>query len=255
MVSLPLRRLLAVLCLLLPTLAAAEARDVRVFAAASLSDALRDVGDAFKAATGHRLVLVSAGSSTLARQIEAGARADIFLSADEDWMQYLQVRNLIQPATRRRLLTNTLVLVVPAGRAREVHIASGGAWLRDLGSGRVAVGDPAHVPVGKYARTALEALAVWHEIKPRLATALDTRAALALVERGEAVAGIVYASDATASRAVRVAAVFPAIGQLDISYPVALLAGARDPAALQAYRFLCGPRAEAVFARHGFAQP
>ena len=234
---------------------ALRAEDVRVFAAASLATAMGDVAIAFAAASGYRMRLVLAGSSTLARQIEAGARADIFISADNDWMDHLAARDLIDNATRRALLGNRLVVVVAAERAVELAVAGNGDWLQQLGNGRIAMGDPAHVPVGKYSKAALKSLGHWRQVRRRLAPALDTRAALALVERGEAVAGLVYATDAAASARVRVAAALPPGSYPSIAYPVARLTAAGGAAPEAAYRFICGAAAAAIFRRHGFESP
>lgn len=230
----------------------AQARDVMIFAAASLANAMQDISTAYRDKSGHAIKLVLAGSSTLARQIEAGARADIFLSADEGWMDYLEGRQLISTPTRQSLLSNDLVLIVPADDSRVVTFDQGRDWLEKLGHGRIAVGDPSHVPVGRYARAALQKLGVWSSIRPRLATALDTRGALALVVRGEAIAGITYATDAAASRKVRIAAKFPSASHPVISYPIARLATAGGKPARQAFQFFTGSAAREIFKRHGF---
>ncbi len=247
-----LLRLVCFVSVLIATVATAQARDVKVFAAASLSDAMAAVAEAFAQKSEHRIKLVLAGSSTLARQIEAGAGADIFLSADEDWMAYLADRKLVDRSSWRQLLINNLVLVVPNGQTAKLDIAADGKWLTQLGKGRIAVGDPAHVPVGKYAMAALKVLGVWPIARQRLATALDTRAALALVERGEAVGGIVYATDARVSQTVTVAGEFPQETSPRIAYPVARLAGKDDAAVDAVYRFVIGPAAGRIFRHYGF---
>jgi len=247
-----LLRLVCFVSVLMVTVATAQARDVKVFAAASLSEAMAEVGAAFSQQSKHRIKLVLAGSSTLARQIEAGADADIFLSADESWMNYLAERKLVDRLSQRRLLTNSLVLVMPVTQQKVVKIEADGQWLTQLVSGRIAVGDPAHVPVGKYAMSALKALGAWPVARKRLATALDTRAALALVERGEAVAGIVYSTDAQASHGVAVAGRFPEATSPQISYPIARMVHATHEAALAAYAFICSPKAGRIFRQHGF---
>lgn len=232
-----------------------RADDVRVFAAASLATAMTDVARAFETASGHRMRMVLAGSSTLARQIEAGAQADIFISADNDWMDHLAARDLIDRTTRRALLGNRLVLVVAAEQPVKLAVTGNGDWLKQLGNGRIAMGDPAHVPVGKYTRAALQNLGHWGHVKRRLAPALDTRAALALVERGEAVAGFVYATDAAASTRARIAGVVPSGSYPPIAYPVARLKAVSGAAAVAAYRFICGAAAAAIFKQHGFEIP
>lgn len=247
-----LPRLLCFVSVLMVTVATAQSREVKVFAAASLSDALGDVATAFSVHSHHRLKLVLAGSSILARQIEAGADADIFLSADEAWVDYLAERKLVDGASRRVLLTNNLVLAVSKERTISIAIDAGGQWLAKIGDGRIAVGDPAHVPVGKYARSALKSLGTWERVRGRIATALDTRAALALVERGEAVAGIVYATDVKASSGVKVAARFPKLEGPKIAYPIVRLSKAADDATDAALKFIKSSKAGEIFQYHGF---
>ncbi|MEM7750015.1 MAG: molybdate ABC transporter substrate-binding protein [Pseudomonadota bacterium] len=247
-----LLRLVCFVSVLIASVATAQGRDVKVFAAASLSDAMAAVAEAFAQQSEHRIKLVLAGSSTLARQIEAGADADVFLSADEEWMDYLADRKLIDRSSQRPLLKNSLVLVVPGGQNAKLAIAADSKWLTQIGQGRIAVGDPAHVPVGKYAMAALKALGAWPVVRRRLATALDTRAALALVERGEAVAGIVYATDARASQSVTIAGQFPQAISSSIAYPVARLAAKDNPVVNAAYRFITGPKAGRIFRHYGF---
>lgn len=225
-----------------------------VFAAASLTDALRELAALWQR-QGHAPVRLNfAASSLLARQIAAGAPADIFASADEAWMDALARQNLIVPDSRRDLLFNRLVLIVPAGTPAHVTIARGFDLAALLGpGGRLAVGDPAHVPAGIYAKQALMRLGVWPSVADRLAPAADVRAALLLVARGEAPAGIVYETDARASREVAVAGTFPEWSHDRITYPFAIVRG-HDGAEARAWmRFLEGKDARAVFARYGFA--
>lgn len=231
----------------------ARAQAVTVFTAASLTDAMRTIAASW-AKQGHPAPLLSfAASSTLARQIEQGAPANIFASADEQWMDYLASRNLIVPETRKDLLGNELVLVVPADRARRVAIGPGLDLVTLLGpDGRLAVGDPANVPAGIYARQALTKLGLWDAVKARLAPAEDVRAALFLVERGEAAAGIVYATDAKANQAVSVAGVFPPDSHDPIRYPFAIVRPGDTAEARALLRFIEGPEAMAVFAQRGF---
>ena len=249
-----LLRLMCIVFGLTVAVATAQARDVTVFAAASLADAMAAVAKSFSAQSEHRIKIVLAGSSTLARQIEAGANADLFLSADEAWMSYLEERQLIDPASRQRLLTNSLVLVVPKARSKSLLIAADGQWLKDLGKGRIAVGDPEHVPVGKYAMSALKALDAWGIVRQRLAPSLHTRASLAWVERGEAVAAIVYATDARASRSVVIAGQFPETTSAGIAYPIGRLTGKDDLAVEAAYKFILGAEARRIFRQHGFGR-
>ncbi len=226
--------------------------EVTVFAAASLSTALRQAGDRFSEKGGMKVKFSFAASSILAKQIEAGAGASLFLSADEDWMDYLAKRTLLATDTRRPLLGNRLVLVVPVDRPINVGIVFGTSWLGALPAGRIATGDPAHVPVGKYARQALTSLGAWTEAEPRLARADNVRNALVLVERGEASAGIVYGTDAAASKGVVVAGTFPQDSHDPISYPIALLRGRDQSDARKFYDFLTSPEAREIFARFGF---
>ena len=246
-----MRFLLALFLLLAPL--AARAQQLTVFAAASLTDAMRDVSAQWVKA-GHQPLRLSFGSSsTLAQQIEQGAPANLFASADQTWMDYLAKRNLIAADTRKNLLGNDLVLVVPASHPQHVEIAPGFDLPAMLGQrGRVATGDPAHVPVGIYAQQALTKLGLWDAVAPRLARAADVRSALLLVERGEAPVGIVYATDAAASRAVMVAGTFPANTHDPVTYPFAVTKAGDTPEARALLTFLGGPQARAIFAKRGF---
>ena len=249
-----LRRTLAA-CLLacLSPLAALAAEPVAVFAAASLTDAMRDVSGAWQAAGHAPLRLTFAASSTLARQVEQGAPANLFASADQRWMDYLAERNLVAADTRRDLLANRLVLVVPKDQARQVAIGPGLDLTALLGpGGRIATGDPAHVPAGLYAKQALTALGLWSQAEPRLARTEDVRGALLLVERGEAPAGIVYATDAAASAGVAVAGTFPEGTHEPVTYPFAVTRDGDTPEARALLVFLAGPEARAAFERRGF---
>jgi molybdate transport system substrate-binding protein len=245
-------RLLLLLCLLL-TSVVAKAQEVTMFAAASLTDALKDVSAEW-AKAGHTPLRLSFGaSSAMARQIEQGAPANLFASADLKWMDYLADKNLIANDTRRNLLGNQLVLVVPADKARKVTIAPGLDLNALLGpNGRIATGDPAHVPVGLYAREALTRLGLWDAVMPRLARTEDVRSALLLVERGEAPAGIVYSTDAAASKGVAVAGIFPADSHQPIVYPFAVVKSGDTPAAREVMAFIQGPQAKAIFVKRGF---
>ena len=246
-----MRRLVLAVCLLLPL--AAQAQELTVFAAASLTDALKDISALWQK-DGHAAPRLSFGSSsTLARQVEQGAPANLFASADEKWMDYLAARNLIAPDTRKDLLGNELVLIVPADKAKKIHIVAGFDLAGLLGKdGRIATGDPAHVPVGIYAEQALKKLGVWDFVATRLASTEDVRSALLLVERGEAPAGIVYATDAAASKAVAVAGTFPADSHDPVTYPFAVTKSGDSAEARALLRFLGGPQARKVFAGRGF---
>jgi molybdate transport system substrate-binding protein len=226
---------------------------ITVFAAASLTDVLPDIANAYQKAGGTTVRFSFAASSMLARQIQAGARADIFFSADTEWMDYLQARNLIQKLSRRDVVGNELVLVAPADSKLELKIAANFPIIAALGKGRLATGDPDSVPVGRYARSALTTLGVWSEIADRLVRADNVRTALMFVARGEAPLGIVYTTDALAEPKVRIVDTFPASSHLPITYPVALVTNAKAGAtAFVAY--LVGKDARAIFRKHGFQE-
>jgi molybdate transport system substrate-binding protein len=254
-----MRAMLVLLALLLPIAAHGQqsppqsSEPVTIFAAASLTDVMKDLGALWQQ-QGHPAPRVSlAASSTLARQIEQGAPANIFASADEQWMDYLAKRNLIVPDTRKDLLRNDLVLVVPAGQKRSVAIGPGLDLAALLGpDGRLAVGDPAHVPAGIYAEQALKKLGLWNAAQPRLAPAEDVRGALLLVERGEAPAGIVYGTDAAATTGVAVAGIFPPSSHDPILYPFAVVKSGDSQAARDFLAFLQSPAAMAIFGKRGF---
>lgn len=241
------------LCVLLGAAPAlAQGRGPLVLAAASMQEALTDAANRWTA-TGHaRPVLSFAASSALARQVEAGARADLFVSADEEWMDYLQNKGLLHTGTRARLTGNRLVLVAPAASRITLHIAPRFALARALGAGRLAMADPASVPAGRYGKAALETLGVWPSVANRIAPAENVRAAMALVERGAAPLGIVYATDARASARVRVVGAFPASSHPPITYPVARLRASIHPEAEAFRRFLISREGRAILARRGF---
>ncbi|TDH59390.1 molybdate ABC transporter substrate-binding protein [Dankookia rubra] len=249
--------LLAVLFLAIRPARAQPAAPLTVFAAASLQDALRALEPAWRADPAHPPLRLSfAASSALARQVEQGAPADLFLSADEPWMDYLAQRGLVEAETRVSPLGNALVLVAPANSPVAPFAIGPGTDLAALlgPQGRLATGDPAHVPAGIYARAALESLGQWAAVAPRLARAENVRAALLLVERGEAPLGIVYATDARASAGVKLLGSFPAGSHPPVTYPFAVThhAAAR-PAARALLAFLAGPEAAATWRRFGFA--
>ncbi|MBO9497839.1 MAG: molybdate ABC transporter substrate-binding protein [Novosphingobium sp.] len=226
-----------------------------VLAAASLQGALDEAAAAW-AKQGHpKPVLVYAASSALARQAESGAPADLFISADEDWMDTLEKAGLVDSATRDDLLGNTLVLIAPAKTAANIDLADRSAFFTALGKGPLSIADPAAVPAGKYGKAALLNLRLWEFAEDRLAPGENVRAALALVERGEAPLGIVYGSDAEASDKVRVVATFPDSSHPPILYPAAVLKAAKSADAQPFLEFLHGEAAQAIFARHGFSQP
>jgi len=230
---------------------AASAAGVTVFAAASLSDALGDVAKAYQAKTGTLPALSFAASSTLARQIEASRGADLFISADTDWMDYLDSRGLIAHETRKNLLGNKLVLIAPASANVSLAIAPHFDLLGALKGGRLAIADPDTVPAGRYARTALSTLGVWNSVVNRTVNAENVRVALSYVARGEAPLGIVYATDAYGEKSVRIVAAFPDNTHAAIVYPAALTRDA-GPGARKFLDFLSGPEASAIFQKDGF---
>lgn len=225
-----------------------------VLAAASLQGALDEVLDLWAADGRARPTVSYAGSSALARQVEAGAPADLFISADEAWMEALHEQGLIREGSRAALAGNRLVLIAPAEAAVAAAPLASGADLRTaLGDGRLAMADPEAVPAGRYGKAALTALGSWPDVSERVAPTENVRAALALVERGAAPLGVVYATDAQASSRVRVVAVFPEDAHPPIVYPVAVIAASERRQAEALRRFLLSPPAQAVLARHGFS--
>jgi len=245
-------RFLLILCLLLPPMTA-RAQELTMFAAASLTDALTDVSEKWAAAGHPPLRLTFGSSSTLACYTEQGASANLFASANEKWMDYLASRKLIAPDTRKVMLGNDLVLVMPANKVKRIRIKPGFDLLALLGSnGRLAIGDPTHVPAGLYAKQALTKLGLWDQVAPRLARADNVRGALAFVERGETPAGIVYETDAAASKAVAIAGIFPADTHDTISYPFAVIKSGDTLEARALMTYLGSPDIQAIFAARGF---
>ncbi len=225
-----------------------------MLAAASLQEALNEAADAW-AAQGHaRPTLSFAASSALARQVQSGAPADILISADQAWMDQVEKGGHIQRGSRRNLLRNSLVLIAPAGGSG-VLAATQESILAAVGNGRIAIADPDSVPAGRYSKAALTKLGLWGPMEKRLARADSVRAALALVERGEAPLGVVYATDARAEKDVRVLASFPPGTHPSIIYPIALLKGSAREEARGFHAFLLSPQAQAIFARYGFLGP
>jgi molybdate transport system substrate-binding protein len=230
----------------------ARGADLTVFAAASLKEALDEQVGRFQADTGSQVVVSYAASNALAKQIEAGAPADVILSADIDWIDYLDQRKLLRPGTRTNLLRNRLVLIAPADSSPSLRIARGFGLVAALGGGRLAMANPDSVPAGKYGRDALRSLGVWVDIETHIARAENVRAALLLVARGEAPFGIVYATDALAEPKVRVVDTFPEDAHAAIVYPVAIVATSRSRYAQRFLDSLASLAARAVWARHGF---
>ena len=234
------------------TSAVAREKTITVFAAASMKNALDDVNAAFLKATGIKIVTSYAASSALARQIEQGAPADIFASADVDWMDYAAQRKVIRDDTRLNLLGNRLVLIAPkASKIDTVTIVKGFDLARLAGDGRVATADVRAVPAGKYARAALEALGSWAAVEKKIAMAENVRVALALVARSEAVLGIVYETDAKVEPGVQIIGIFPSDAHPPIVYPVAATVNAK-PEAASYLNFLRSGTAKAVFEQYGF---
>jgi molybdate transport system substrate-binding protein len=227
-------------------------KDLVVFAAASLKTALDDVAARWKA-EGNRAPKISYGaSSALAKQIEQGAPADLFISADLDWMDYLDQRKLIRSGTRFNLLGNRMALVAPKDSTIELTIAPGFDLAGALGNGRLAMANVQSVPAGKYGKAALETLGVWSSVAGKLAQAADVRAALVLVARGETPLGIVYQTDAAAAPGVRIVGLFPADSHPPIIYPVALTATTRNPDVFRFRDYLASPEAKTLFEKQGF---
>lgn len=249
------RLIILLLSGMMPVAAAAHAEAVNVFAAASLKTALDEIGGGWTASSGKRAAMVYAGTPALAKQIANGAPADVFISADIAWMDELESKRLIEPATRRNLLGNTLVLIAPRDSAVSADFGTTVDLAALLAGGKLAIADVKAVPAGKYARAALESLKLWSSVEPSLAQAENVRAALALVARGEAPLGIVYGSDAKAEPAVRVVAVFPKSSYPAIIYPVALVANAPSPDAPAFLDYLLSPQARSAFERNGFSVP
>ena len=244
--------LLAALALFVAHTVSAQAQNVTVFAAASLKDALDEIDAQYQAKGGSKAAISYAASPALARQIESGAPADIFISADLDWMDHVEKRKLVKAGSRINLLRNDIVLVAPADSTASVTIGPKFPLAKLLRDGRLAIADPDSVPAGKYAKAALEALEVWPSVKDRIARAENVRAALSFVSRGEAPFGIVYRSDAVADRKVRVMGTFPADSHPPIVYPAAMLTGGRSAAAEKYFQFIRSPEAKGIFKRHGF---
>lgn len=233
---------------------AVAADNITVFAAASLTNALQDIATQYEQGKSVKIVSSFASSSTLARQIEQGAPADLFISADQQWMDYAVDKKTVDESTRYTLLGNDLVLIAPAEvKPQPVAISKTTDWKTLLNGQRLAVGDPDHVPAGIYAKEALQHLGAWDTLSPVMARANNVRAALALVERNEAPYGIVYGSDAVASNKVTVVGTFPADSHKPVEYPMAMVKQHNSAAVSAFFQYLKGPEAAAIFKRYGFA--
>jgi molybdate transport system substrate-binding protein len=245
----------ATLLLVRPFAAQAQSGDgITVLAAASLTNVMQEIGKTYQASTGKKIVFSFAGSMILAKQIEATAGADLFISADAESMDYLDQKNLIARGTRTNLLGNALVLIAPENSKVSLRIAPGFGLAAALGGGRLALATPDTVPAGRYGKAALMALGVWDSVKDRLAQGEDVRATLAYVARGETPLGIVYATDARIEPKVKMVGTFPENTHEPIVYPAALTKDAKpDTARFLAYLKTTGPRA--AFERAGFSVP
>ncbi|WP_340616716.1 molybdate ABC transporter substrate-binding protein [Xenorhabdus entomophaga] len=227
---------------------------VTVFAAASLTNALDDIAAQYKKEKQGDIVASYASSSTLARQIEQGAPADIFISADQQWMNYVSDKQLIAENTRHTLLGNQLVLIAPKeSKLEKIDINKETKWKSLLADGRLAVGDPDHVPVGIYAKESLQYLKAWDMVNPLMARTNNVRSGMALVERAEVPLGIVYGSDAVASKKVKVVGVFPPESHKPVEYPIVIIKGHEKQAVRDFYDYLKTPEAAEIFKRYGFS--
>jgi molybdate transport system substrate-binding protein len=253
----PRRRSLAALLALIAVTSSPAAdekqSELLVFAAASMTDVLGELSQAFEKQAGIRVKLSFAASSVLARQIEAGGKADVFIPADQEWMDYLEARNLIDKATRRNLVGNRLVLIAPADSRLDLEIAPGFRLASALGGRRLSTGDPDTVPVGRYARSALISLGVWDEIQDRLVRADNVRSAMMFVARGEVPLGIVYTTDALVDPKVRIVDTFPDGTHTPITYPAAANRGARGEA-IAFLDYLSSGAARDTWTRFGFVE-
>jgi molybdate transport system substrate-binding protein len=231
----------------------AETMTTTVFAAASLKTALDAASSAYEKSTGNKIIASYAASSALAKQIEQGAPADIFISADLDWMNYVEKAKLIKDGTRFNLLGNRLVLIAPKSSTVSLKVENGFGLAAALGDGRLAMANTKSVPAGKYGSAALKKLGVWDSVESKLAQAENVRAALALVAQGEAPLGIVYETDAAAEPKVKIVGVFPEDTHPPIIYPIAVTAGAKNAVAAEAFiDYLKSPEGQAAFTKQGF---
>ena len=231
---------------------AVYAQDVLVFAAASLQEVINAVATRFTSISGKQVTVSYAGSAALARQIEQGAPANVYISAAPLWMDYLQERGLIDASTRTDLLHNRLVLAAPVDSQVEIHIRPGMPLARALGNGRLAMGDPAYVPAGIYARSALRSLGVWESVEHKLARAANVRFALVFISRAEVPLGIVYHTDAIADSGVRIVDAFPADTHPPIVYPAAVVLQNDMHQSRRFIEFLRSEQASKIFRQFGF---
>ena len=228
------------------------AADVKVFAAASLKEAMDEQGKKFEAATGNKVIVSYAGSNVLAKQIEAGAPADLFIAADMDWMDYVEKRNLLTQGSRHELLGNTLVLIAPAKSTGEIKIQPKFNLFGLLGNEKLAMANPDSVPAGKYGKQALEQLQVWSSVEKNVVRSENVRTALALVSRGEAAFGIVYRTDALADKNVRIVDTFPANTHPVIIYPIGQIKESTSTVAKPLLDYLKSATAADIWTKYGF---
>jgi molybdate transport system substrate-binding protein len=231
----------------------ASGTEVTVFAAASLREAMDEQAKRFESAARSKVIVVYGGSNALARQIEAGAPAEVFISADEDWMDYLDRLRLLVPGTRSNVLGNELVLIAPSTSSAALRIAPGFGLATALRKEKLAMANPDSVPAGKYGKSALESLGVWKSVEKQVVRTDNVRAALALVARGETAFGIVYKTDALAERSVRIVDSFPGTTHAPIVYPAALVAPVKSPVAKAFLDFLRSGVARPTWEKYGFA--
>lgn len=251
--SVPLRHIFVAATLSCLAGQATAAEKITVFAAASLTNALQEIADQYQQGKEVKIVSSFASSSTLARQLEQGAPADLFISADQQWMDYAAQKKTIDEASRFTLLGNELVLVAPTeSKPQQVTLSESTDWKSLLKGQRLSVGDPDHVPAGIYAKEALQKLGAWDALSSQLAPGNSVRVALALVERNEAPYGIVYGSDAIASKKVTVVGTFPEKSHKPVEYPMAMVKDHNSATVTAFYNYLKGPEAAAVFKRYGF---
>ena len=248
-----MRRLAALLLALAAPLAHADR--LTVYAAASLKESLDAASKAFQEKTRHQVSVSYAASNALARQIGSGAPADLFISADADWIEYVESRGLAAPGSRRTLIANELVLIAPAASDVRVKLAPGVDLASALGGKRIALANPDAVPAGKYARVALASLGAWQGVEGKVASAENVRAALVFVARAEAPLGVVYRTDAIAEPQVRIVDTFPPGSHPPIVYPMVLLRRSTTPASAAFADFLASPECRAIFGRFGFRAP
>ncbi|WP_299012920.1 molybdate ABC transporter substrate-binding protein [uncultured Photobacterium sp.] len=245
--------LFSVSCVLGVSNPAWAADKVTIFAAASLTNAMNEVAAVYKEKTGMKSTLSFASSSTLARQIAQGAPADIYLSANEKWMDYVEKQQAIEPQSRKSLLKNSLVLVAPdAYPADKIEVNASWDIAKALDGTRLATGDPKHVPAGIYAKESLENIGLWQKASPLLARANNVRSALLLVEKQEAMLGIVYKTDALISDKVKVVAELPNNSHAAITYPIAIVKDKSDEQVEAYYEFLQSDQAREIFEKYGF---